>query len=232
MRKSIYLACLMTAILTNHSAYAVDIGECGTPEAMTAKLQAESQHSIASAQQITTDKQLLGMIFTMSSNKNVGYILQSDQPMGNRASKICVYKRLSGVRLFDARKSGTPPEVLLKSPDSDALRRCDELAKEKKLQRDSCSSLNTMLRKVEAFGNHVMIQGFNTEKQADGSYKPNNTLSTVSGNVNGSVYDDPDSPVRGIAGDIILTSLPDGASIVGVVLVYLTYTSFGLAALK
>lgn len=212
-------------------AYAIDNDECGTPEAMTEKLKAEGQRSIAFAQRVTSDKQLLGLIFTMNADKSVGYILQSDQPMGDRASKICVYKRLAKIRLYDARKPGTPMEVLLKAPESDALRRCDELAKEKKVQRNSCGSFNTMIRKVEGFGNHVMLQGFNVEKQKDGTYKPNGTLSTVSGNVNGSVNDDPDHPSRGISGDIVFTSLPDGASIINAVLVYLTYTPYGLAAL-
>lgn len=35
-------------------ALAADIGECGTPEAITTKLKAEDQHSIASAQRIQT----------------------------------------------------------------------------------------------------------------------------------------------------------------------------------
>ena len=76
------------------AVHAADIGECASPEAMTAKLKAEDQRSIASAQRVTRDKQLRGMIFTMSSDRSVGYILEADQPMGDRASKICVYTGL------------------------------------------------------------------------------------------------------------------------------------------
>lgn len=213
------------------AAHAADIGECATPEAMTAKLKTEDQRSIASAQRVTRDKQLRGMIFTMSSDRSVGYILEADQPMGDRASKICVYNRLSNVRLFDARKPGTPPEVLLRAPDGDALRRCDELAREGKIERASCGSLNTSIRRVEAFGHRVMIQALVVEKQSDGTYKPGGTLATVSGRVGGSVNDFPDNPARGIAGDITVSSLPDGASMIDAVLAYPEYTPYGLQAL-
>lgn len=87
-------------------ACAADIGDCDTPEAMTARLKAEDQHSVASAQMITQDKMLFGMIFTMSGDRKVGYILKADQPLGDRAGKICVYNRMADVRLFDARKPG------------------------------------------------------------------------------------------------------------------------------
>jgi len=213
-------------------ADAADIGECATPEAMTAKLKGEDQHSIASAQRITVDKKMVGMIFTMNPDRSVGYILQADQPMGERASKICIYNRLASIRLFDARKPGTPPDVLLKASDSDALRRCDELGKEGKIARESCGSLNTMIGKAEAWGERVMIQAFTVEKQPDGTYRPKGALATISGRIGGSVNDFPNRPSLGIAGDLKYSSLPDGASVINAVLAYPDYTPYGLAALS
>jgi hypothetical protein len=225
------MALILAGIMLACAAQAADIGECATPEQMTAKLKGEDQRSIASAQRITADKKMVGMIFTMNPNRSVGYILQADQPMGDRASKICVWTRLANIRLFDARKPGLPAEALLKAPEADALRRCDELAKGGKVSRESCGSFNTMKQKAEAHGERVMIQGFTVEKQADGTYKPNGTLATLSGRLGGSIDDFPDHPGWGIGGVLTYSSLPDGASIINAVVVYPEYTPYGLSLL-
>src|SRR5258706_15870559 len=128
MRFPIPAVLLAACVVITIPARAVDIGECGTPEAMTAKFKAEDQHSIASADLVTNDKRLLAMIFTMNPDRSVGYIVQADQPTGERASKICVYNRMASIRLFDARKPGVPVEFLLKAPEAYSLRRCDVLA--------------------------------------------------------------------------------------------------------
>ncbi len=232
MRFPIPAVLLAACVVITIPARAVDIGECGTPEAMTAKFKAEDQHSIASADLVTNDKRLLAMIFTMNPDRSVGYIVQADQPTGERASKICVYNRMASIRLFDARKPGVPVEVLLKAPEADALRRCDELASTGKFPKGTCNSLNAMIRRSERNGERVMIQAFTVERQPDGSYKPDGALVTISGNVGGSIYDDPDHPARGIVGDIVYSSLPDGASILNAALVYPKFTEYGLAALK
>lgn len=218
-------------LFVSAQANAADIGECATPEAMTAKLKAEDQRSIASAQLITEDKRLFGMIFTMSSDRKVGYILKADQPLGDRASQICVYNRMADIRLFDARKPGTPPGVLLKAPEADAERRCDELAREGKLKRGACGSLNTALRRIEAYGERVLLQGFLVRKSSTGSYVPDGTLATVTGRIDGSINDFANNPAQGILGGVTYSSLPDGASALNAVLVYVEYTPYGLSAL-
>lgn len=214
------------------AAQAADIGECATPEAMTAKLKTEDQRSIASAQLITPDKRLFGMIFTMSSDRKVGYILKADQPLGDRASQICVYNRMADIRLFDARKPGTPPDALLKASEAEALKRCDVLDAEGKIPRKSCGAYNVMVRKGDAVGNRIVLQGFGVEKAASGVYRPAASLTTLSGNIGGSINDHPDEPARGIIGDIMYSSLPDGATVINATLVYVEYTEYGLAALK
>ncbi|WP_423174586.1 hypothetical protein [Stenotrophomonas maltophilia] len=129
--KSYLLVCAAFLAFAGAS-HAADIGECATPEAMTAKLGAEGQRSIAHADLVTAnharDKKRLGMIFTVNADRSVGYIIQSDKPMGERAGRMCIYDRLANVRLFDARKPGTPNAVLLAAPQADAHRRCNELA--------------------------------------------------------------------------------------------------------
>ena len=77
-----------------------------------------------------------------------------------------------------------------------------------------------------------MLQGFNIEKQADGSYKKNNTLTTVTGNVLGSIYDDDKNPSKGIISGITYASLPDGATIINMVLIYAKYTPYGITVLE
>jgi len=199
---------------------------------MTARLKAEDQHSIASAQMITQDKRLFGMIFTMSGDRKVGYILKADQPLGDKAGQICVYNRMADIRLFDARKPGPAPEALLKAPDVDALKRCDLLAAQGKIPRASCGAYNVMVGKGDAYGNRVVLQGFGVEKDAGGTYRPASSLTTVSGNVSGSVNDNPKDPARGIIGDIKYSSLPDGATVINTTLIYVRYTDYGLVALN
>jgi len=231
MLSRLVLLALFAFILANPSA-AADIGECATPEAMTAKLKTEDQHSIASAQLITEDKQLFGMIFTMSGDRKTGYIIKADQPLGDRAGQLCVYNRMANIRLFDARKPGVQPATLLQAPEADALRRCDELVAAGKVWKGGCISLNTAIRRVEPKGERVVLQAFTVAKAADGTYKPDGTLTTVSGRIGGSVNDFADNPAAGIIGDIMYTSLPDGATVLNATLVYVEYTPYALELLK
>lgn len=219
------------------TAHATDVGECGTPEAMTAKFAAEGQRSIAHADLVTAnhykDKKRLGMIFTLNANRSVGYILQSDKPMGERAGRMCVYERMANIRLFDARKPGTPDAVLLAAPEADAHRRCDQLATAGTVKpRGACGSLNTAIRKGERFTDRVMMQGFFVEKQSDGTFTPINGLITISGNVAGSIDQFSDNPSAGITGGIFYSWLPEGATVINATLIFPRYTEYGLSLLR
>ena len=213
------------------AAHALDSGECGAPEGMNAKLKAEGQRTVASADRLTEDKAIFGWFFTMNADRSVGYILQSDEPTGTRGSKFCVWTRMANMRLFDARQSGRDAAAHLKASDADALRRCDELARDKKVKRGNCASLNTMLKKSAAFGHNVILQGFVVEKQPDGSYHPTDTLATVAGRIDGKLSDFPDQPGMSIGGVLLYSSLPDGASIMNAAIIYPEYTPHGLSLL-
>lgn len=230
--RSFLSACIAALLLAVSQAHAADIGECTTPEAMTTKLKAEDQHSVASAQMITQDKKLFGMIFTMSGDRKVGYIIKADQPLGDKAGQLCVYNRMADVRLFDARKPGLPSDALLKASDADAFKRCDELAAQGKVRGAGCSPYNPMLRAREAEGHRLVLQAFGAAKDAGGIYRPAASLMTVVGNVSGTHNDDDRNPARPILGSILYSSLPDGATIYNATLVYVRYTEYGLAALK
>lgn len=215
-------------------AYAINDDECGTPEAMTEKLKAEGQRSFASAERterVNGSNKLNGMIFTVNADRSAGYILESDKATDLRATKICVYKKLVDLRLFDARKPGIQTEALLKASDEDAMRHCAELIKSGKLEAKTCGPYNKLIRKGEVNGERVMFQGFNINKQRDGSYKKDNTLTTVTGNVLGSIYDDDKEPLKGIVSGITYTSLPDGATIINMTLIYAKYTPYGITVL-
>jgi hypothetical protein len=192
---------------------------------------AQRQRSVASAQSVLADKQLRGMMFTMNADRSVGYILRSDKPLGERAAQICVQERLSSIRLFDARKPGTPQAALLKAPEADALRQCAAWVQEKRVIPDGCGSLNTMITKIEKWGVRVMLQGFVTEKGPDGTYRTVGTLATISGHIGGNVDTFKDN-VLGVGGDLMYSSLPDGATIMNATLVYPEYTPYGLEQIE
>lgn len=217
------------------TAQAADIGECGTPEAMTAKLKAEDQRSIASAQRVQESGGVFthkGMIFTSNSDRSVGYILQADKPVGEKANKICIVNRVQDIRFSDARKPNTPESVFLKASDDDGIRKCDDLVKAQKISQGTCLPLNKAIRNLDPAGVKVMFQAFNVKKQRDGSYKPDGTLTTVMGNLNGNLGSDPDGYTRGVMGSILYSSLPEGATITDSVLLYPKYTEYGLLSLE
>ena len=216
------------------TAQAADIGECGTPKAMTAKLKAEGQHSLAAANRIENlggqGKILGAMIFTTNDDRSVGYILKADKPLGEKASSICIYNRMANVRIFDARKPGVNPQTLLKATDADARRKCGELVRDKIVSPGSCGPLNDMIRRTEPIGDRVMLQAFNVKKQPDGTYVPNGVLTTVSANL-GATGIDSQNLAKNIVSGIRYSSLPEGATVLDSTLVYVQYTDYGLLAI-
>jgi hypothetical protein len=212
-------------------ACAADPGECGTPEAITAKLKGEDQHTIAFAQHLAPEKVIRGMMFTVNTDRTVGYILQADKRIGERASKICVWNRLANVRVFDARNGIVPPEALLKAPENDAFHRCDELDKQGKVSRSSCGSLNAALQKGAQWNEGIVLQGFAAKKQPDGSYVATASLATFQAKIGGKLSDDPNNPARAVGAVLYYSSVPDGASFINAVLAETEYTPYGLAAL-
>ena len=216
-------------------ALAADIGECGTPEAITAKMRAEGQRSIASAQRVQEHGSVFtykGVIFTSNSDRSVGYILQADKPVGEKANQVCISNRMQGIRFSDARKPNTTESVLLKASDEDAIIKCNDLIKAGKVSKGNCAPLNVAIKKADPVGIRVMFQAFNVQKQMDGIYKPDGTLSTVMGNVMGNIGDDPQHRTNGVAGQVLFSSLPDGATIANAILAYPQYTDYGLLALE
>jgi len=220
-------------------SHAADIGECATPEAMTEKLKAEDQHSFASAERVHRSNNintLTGIIFTVSSDRSVGYILESDAPTGERASKICVYNRLADLRIFDARKAGIPSAALLRASEDSAMNRCNELVKSGKVEAGTCGALNSSLKIAELKGERVLFRGFNVEKKSDGSYQKMNVLTTVTATLPGAYTPDfktgDTPPFKGLVSGIFFSSLPEGATTTSVTLAFAEYTPYGLSLLE
>lgn len=163
--------CTATAL----PVYALDPGECGTPEAMTDKLKAEGQRSAMMADQVMPGKKLQAVIFTTNQDSSVGYIMLSDKMSDERASKFCVQERLTDMRWHDARKKGIPAAAKLRSSDTEAEKRCDELEQEGTIkitkigEKKACSSLNMTLADRGELGFRPMMQGFVVAKTAHSS---------------------------------------------------------------
>ena len=107
---------------------------------------------------------MVGLIVTMSGDRKSGYIIKADQPLGDRASQLCVYKRMANIRLFDARKPGVNPAVLLKAPDADAVRHCEEFEKAEKAAKGTCLGANPLL----VLRSRGVNQGVNREATTNG----------------------------------------------------------------
>jgi hypothetical protein len=233
------LSCALLLSVAPAMAYAVNAGDCGTPEQLTARFQVEGQHSFASADEVVREKsstgetmnRLYGAIVTINADLSVGYIVLSDRPSNERATKLCVYLRLADLRLFDARKPGLQGTAMLRASNGDAARHCAQLVNSKAFAAKTCGAFNDVIGKGEPNGERIMLEGFNVERQADGSYKKDGTLTTVTGNVTGSLENDPGEPLKGIVAGVFYTSLPDGATIINKTLVYAHYTPYGISLL-
>ena len=204
-------------------ANAMDNNEEGTPQEISAKLRAEGQHPLGHADAKGSDNLLHGLIFTSNADGTVGYILQSDQPFGDKANKFKVYRRLTDVQVYDGRN---PPElgrVLLKADDSAAIKRCKELEKSGAVLKGECIPFNKTIRADALRNQRVMIQALNVDKTADGSYKPNGVLTTVTGNFSGVA-----GAANSVSG-IYNSDLPSGATLISEVLFYADYEAYALA---
>lgn len=211
------------------TANAMDNGEQGTPQEISTKLKAENQHLLARADLMSSNGKLQGMFFTVSSDRSVGYIIQSDKPFGETATRFTVYRRLADVRVYDARVPA-PEQVFLKAGDAVAKAKCKQLESSGALPKDTCVAYNKTIRNDEQRGQRPMIQGFNVRKNADGSHSPDGTLITVSANIGTSNL--PKSVTDGVISSIFYTSLPDGATILNATLSYANYEPYGLALLE
>lgn len=221
-------------------AYALDPGECGTPEVMTAKLKAEGQRSAMMADQVMPGKKLQAVIFTTNQDGSVGYIMLSDKMSDERASEFCVQERLTDLRWHDARKKGVPTAAKIRGSDTDAEKHCKKMEREGVIKFDrrgekkmeGCRSLNATLDDRGEFGFHPMMQGFPVAKASDGTYKRVGEILTVIGKSSEiAAYHESRETAEFYAGGIITTWLPEGASIIGRVLASPKYTGHGLTLL-
>lgn len=233
MRLSMLFAVCTAGLVAALPVYALDPGECGTPEAMTAKLKAEGQRSAMMADQVMPGKKLQAVIFTTNQDGSVGYIMLSDKMSDERASTFCVQERMTDLRWHDARKKGVPTAAKLRSSDADAEKRCSELRRLGKITtRNACEPLNVILDDRARVGIRPVVQGFVVEKEGpDGVFKRTGSLVTVIANVTGEVTIREGRETSGIAGAMIYSSLPDGASVISEVLGFAKYTEHGLTLL-
>lgn len=223
-------AAVAVCIATALPVYALDPGECGTPEAMTAMLKAEGQRSIAMADEVIGTR-LRAMIFTTNDDRSVGYIMRSDQDSDTKAKEFCVYRRLADIRLHDARKPGPPSAALLTAPEDDARRRCDDLAAKGTIPRETCFPLGVMLRAQERDGFRPILQGFIVHKGSDPSQAWRGTLLTVTGNVIKKGKGQQSNPLFGEGGLLLYSAMPEGATADDEVLYRPHYTPYGLSLL-
>lgn|SRR5574338_134638 len=213
-------------LLLHYAGHActLDVGECGPMADMTAKLKAEGQQSIAFAttkaeQGRSADAPLRGLIFSTNASGSVGYTLQTNDPLAFHPTQMCVYNRMTNVRVYDVRRPGTPPEVLSKASDAEGTRKCQELLNAGKTKE--CRLLNTVIRNTEPLGERVMIQGDYMRKQPEGSYAPDGIRVTITANV-----DEGGDRTRKGRG-AIQYSTPEGATVIDWVFIDTKYSDLG-----
>ncbi|KWT91741.1 hypothetical protein APY03_3178 [Variovorax sp. WDL1] len=187
------------------------------------------------ADRVTSGKKPHAVIFATNRDGSVGYVLASDMMSDERATRFCVEERLTDLRWHDARKEGIPPTAKLRSSDAEAEKRCAELEKTGKIKiikegtKKACGPLNVLLEERGKLAIRPMMQGFIVAKAPDGTYGRTGTLLTVLGDVRAEITGG--EKWVGTAGGMVYSSLPDGASMIGEVLVLPRYTEYGLTLL-
>jgi hypothetical protein len=139
---------------------------------------------------------------------------------------------MADLRVFNANRPGPPREALLEATEEEGLKRCGQFIKAGKMKAGTCGTLNKTLQVAERKKERVMFQGFNVTKQKDGKYAKDGTLSTVTATMPLLINDDITAPMKPLVGGIFFSSLPDGATMTSVTLVYADYTPYGLTLLS
>ncbi|HZF28336.1 MAG TPA: hypothetical protein VE907_04420 [Gammaproteobacteria bacterium] len=223
----------LAALVFCAPAHALDVGQCGPLPEITSSLKAEGQHSFASAKRltgenegITTERTLLGILITANDASTLGYILQTDKPLGEGATQACVYSRLANLRFYDARKPGIPRAALSKASAADAQKGCDTLIRNGEAHTDTCGYLNELFGKSAAVGERVIVQAANMRRQKDGSYQSDEITLTVTANL----VSQGDKMHEKVGS--IMNTTPDGATIMRTILLGVEYTPGGEERLK
>ena len=114
------------------AAFALDPRQCLPMADMNAALRAEGQRTI-----IIGDRAALrndagresGMrvnrwvnTFTSNDDGSLGYNLEGDRPSSEASTRVCVRAKLTNIRLYDARRPGTPEGALRGGAFDDFLR--------------------------------------------------------------------------------------------------------------
>lgn len=162
----------------------IEIGQCGTPEAIIAQFRANDQHSIFSADASRKEK-LAGVIFTRNPSGTVGYILEADTMVSEQPRQLCVTERLHQVRLYDARQRRMLRETLVNGDRAWVEPYCTKLINEGKTK--DCKYHNDMLALIDSIGWSVLLQAQRVKKQAAGAYEYTGVLLTVVGDMNDEV---------------------------------------------
>ncbi|HMU01469.1 MAG TPA: hypothetical protein PKA33_19210 [Amaricoccus sp.] len=237
--KALFAAAVVTVGLSA-GVQAADVGQCGTPEQMNQWMQAEGQRSLVTGNRhnvidSTTGQRVnRGVIFTADAAGRVGYELQTDQLMGTPAGKVCVSMRLHDVRLFDPRIPGVPQGAKIAASDEAGRQACKKLEDAGRVGRGSCGPLNPALEKRDGVGDRVLLQGSGVTKQANGTYAPDGTLITLTAIMpgNGTNPDGTRSLERDGRATITFTSLPHGASGIGMVFTDVRLTPHAIERLE
>ncbi len=239
MRGTLYVAATLAAgVLTFPSgAHAIGPGWCGTAEEVSALMRDQGQRVLMQAQRIPYEtlpdgsyrstRDAVGLMFTADEQGRVGYLIQSDQPMGTPATSGCVTLRYHDVRLYDARQPGVPNDVLVNSTPQAAAARCEQL------HRETCVFLNEALERIDSTGERVAIQAYTVRELDDGRFVNGSEMITVTLTMpgNGLTLDGERYPDGDQLGTLVFSTLPEGATSIAEVFRDGAYTERALAIL-
>lgn len=166
--RSVVVACgvLASSVFLPASVSALEPRQCLPMADMNAALRAEGQRTIiignrAALRNDASRESGLRVnrwvnTFTSNDDGSLGYNLEGDRPSGEPSTRVCVAGKFTNIRLYDARRPGTPPAALRGGAFDDFLRRDEARGIRPMLQADSISTgPDGAVRR----GNGVTLQG-------------------------------------------------------------------------
>jgi hypothetical protein len=74
---------------------------------------------------------------TSNDDGSLGYAMEGDLARTHKSTRMCIRSRLTNIRLYDARKSGTPSDAFLGGRFDEMLRRNEKLGTRPMLRTDT-----------------------------------------------------------------------------------------------
>lgn len=162
-------------ILSAVPAHALEVGHCDTPEKLSAKVEAEGHKIVAMMDRagVSPDKggrHDIAQIVTATPDLDRWYVVNGDEPLSKRSSRMCVVIAGKNLEINDHRRDGPPTVTRYRFDRDKALADCERLDREVRRKKGygiRCNEYNYAVRLFAddpEFYERMALQGISDDK--------------------------------------------------------------------